>query len=69
MGFENAYKLLSKTAPILGINFSFFPYTMHPAPTKEKRLELLQKIGVISCYVIKGQFYISIKVTGYNPQQ
>lgn len=53
MGFENAYKLLSKIAPILRINFFF---TLHKVSYsyKGKMTTATTKAGAISCYVIKS---------------
>lgn len=53
MGFESAYKLLSRIAPILGINFFF---TLHKVsyPYKGKMTTATTETRVISCYVIKS---------------
>lgn len=51
MGFKNAWELVSKKLPLLGINhfFFFFPYTKYQIPTKGGKTRKKNWGGILLC--------------------
>lgn len=49
MGFKNAWELVSKKLPLLGINHFFFPFTKYQIPTKGGKNRKKNWGGILLC--------------------